>query len=226
MKFTLKQLVTLANSGNLKNDIVELFKQNFINSLKTKKYNNFSILNLKKEGIYKTFYVLSKEICETSYNKQNITRFKDLNEMAEMIYNDIFYNSYEVDGEGNLNELITNLELSALEPYLNLLINKIETPNDSIPKGTLVEVYGGKRELQSENNISQKYDSIEELITKPEQQQEILVSVLLAKIAYLDLTPRYSIVSNRISKTGLGYLSYKKNLLMKKFITMYKFIKV
>lgn len=209
MKFTLKQLITLINSGNLKNDIIKLFKQNFINSLKTQKYNNFSILNLKKEGIYKTYYVLSKEICETSYNKQNITKFKDLNEMAEMIYNDIFYNSYDLDGEGNLNEIITNLELSALEPYLNLPINKIETPIDNIPKNTLVEVYGGKRELQSENNISQKYNSIEELITKPEKPQEILVSVLLAKITYLDLRPRYSIVSNRVSKTGFGYLSYK-----------------
>jgi len=210
MKFTLTQLITLINTGNLKKDIELYFKQNFVNELTKKKYNNFSIISLKKEGFYKSYYVLAKEICETSYKKQIISNFKNLNEMAELIYNDIFYNFYEIDGEGNINEIITYLDIDKLEPYLNINVNKIVSPIENKPKNTLVEVYGGKRELHLVNNISQKYNSIEELIAKPEQPQEILVSVLLAKIAYLDLTPRYSIVSNKLSKTGLGYLSYKK----------------
>lgn len=111
MKYTLKQLISVINTGKVKKEVEQIFKQNFINSLALQKYNNYSIINLTKQGNYKSYYVLAKEICETSYNKQSIGKFEDLNEMAELIYDDVFYNSYEIDGEGNINEISVYVDL-------------------------------------------------------------------------------------------------------------------
>jgi hypothetical protein len=175
-------------------------------------YNNFSTINLKKKNVYKTYYILAKEICETSYTKQNITNIKDLTEMFELIYEDIFYNSYEIDGEGNIDEIVTNLNMDMVLPYLNNPEYKMENiKNDKNPQSSLIKMRGGKHELQTEHNISQKYNSIDHLIKEKERQQEILVSVLSSKLAYLDLKPRYSIIRDGLSKTGLGYLSYKNS---------------
>jgi hypothetical protein len=129
--------------------------------------------------------------------------------MAELIYEDVFYNSYQIDGEGNLNEIIADIDLLKLEPYLNIAREKIENYTEIKPESTLIEAYGGKMDYQSENNITKKYNSIEQLLEDIKRRQEILVSGLSSKLAYLDLKPRYSIISERVSKTGLGYISYK-----------------
>jgi hypothetical protein len=207
MTLIVKQLINLIRKNLIKEDVVKKLKDEFIKNIMEKEYNNYSIFSLKKKGVYKTYYPMAKKICESEYDNQIFTVFNSIDQMADMIYNDVFLYDYELDGQGNIYQTKTNINFHDLKSVLNIEKNEMNKPKltekydtEKIYSSDGIIVSGGSLIEQNINDVSKKYNSIEQIIAPTINKKKILTSVLASKLAYLDLMPRYRIKNNKIVK--------------------------
>ena len=222
---SLLKLLSYIKHNLLKKDIIDKFEKEFKKSIKNQKYNEFSTIDLKKNTSYKTYYIFSKKISELINGKQNIYSFKDLDELSNMLYDDLFKDDYLLDGVGNIYAIKTNFSQIDLLKYLKEtplvhdLVHDLPKLHNDTPQ---IPVYGGEPKKKSNNNISCKYNDID-TIENPEKMK-VLISALCAKSAYVKLIPYYvtdknNLVNNR--EKGAGWLQSKVIVQTKNEVKIY-----
>lgn len=203
----------LKNVKKLDTKVISQLKNNFLAVIEKTKFTDYDVISLTKNNNTTKMYYINRGVV-TENNKENLNLRS--NDMFISLFNDIFLNDYELLNNGDLSKIILSFDTSLKDTNLVNKMNELNLKKkDDLKRKRDINEYNNnvnKKPTLSGGNISTQYNSaFTHFGTKNDnQKREVLSAALAAKLAYLDLEPRYTNDNQqfKLNTKSPGYLNY------------------